>query len=269
MLSHHPQAINGGGLSLPVLRLTLGIAALLTSLYFSISFLSQGATGAAFIAALSFCLITEITKALFAGDVMYYSALGQNDKSLFALLVVAILFALSIMAAVWFLISNPLKEDVALNHATHKTAQLEQAINAKKVAIAACNPSYVTKCVNPRTAELSTLQAEYNAALSSESQYNAAAANQAFWKQSADFIGTSPENLKMGLALVRSVLLELLGIVLIGQFSSNKRLQGLSSASSAMHGMQSTLQDNSGLLAEIEALKLQLANGSPTPAAKM
>lgn len=249
MLPHSLNPTNGG-LSLPALRLTLGIAALLTSLYFSISFLSQGATGAAFIAALSFCLITEITKALFAGDVMYYSALGQNDKSLFALAVVAILFALSIMASVWFLVSNPLKEDVALNHAAHKTAQLEQAITAKKAAIAACNQSYVSKCVNPRTAELSALQADYNAALSSESQYNAAAANQAFWKQSAAALGTSPENLKMGLAVLRSVILELLGIVLIGQFSSNKRLQNLNSASSAMHGQP--LADSSA--AEVFAL---------------
>lgn len=258
----HSTPTTSGGLSLPYLRLTLGVAALLTALYFSISFLSQGVTGAAFMAALSFCLITEITKALFAGDVAYYSAIKQNDKALFALVIVAILFALSIMASVWFLVSNPLKEDVALNHASHKTTQIEQAITSKKAAIAACNQSYVTKCVNPRTQELTALQNEYNEALASESKYSEVEASREFWKMSAGAMGTTPENLKMGLALVRSVLLELLGIVLIGQFTSNKRLQSHAfSYNNALHSVtdnSSAAEVFSLMSAKIEQLEKDL-----------
>lgn len=257
---HTPNPQNG--LSLPYLRLTLGISALVTALYFSISFLAQGVTGAAFIAALSFCLITEITKALFAGDVAYYSAIKQNDKAVFALVIVAILFALSIMASVWFLVSNPLKEDVALTHASHKSSEIAQAITAKKAAIAACNPSYLTKCVNPRTQELTTLQNEYNKALTNEASYSDVEANRTFWKMSANAVATTPENLKMGLALVRSVLLELLGIVLIGQFTSNKRLQ--SHAFSQNNALRNVTDNSSAaevfalMSAKIEQLEKEL-----------
>lgn len=257
--------MNHQSLSLPYLRLMLGVGALVLSLYFSIAFLSQGATGTAFIAALAFCIITEIVKALFAGDVMFYSAIKQNDKALFALAVVGILFCLSVIAAVWFLLANPLKEDVTLNNSTHRTEQLKQQIEAKQTALSTCNPNYLTKCVTPRTNELTALQTEYDKALNSESKLSDIAATQKFWQQTADFTGTSPENLKMGLALLRSVLLELLGIVLIGQFSSTKRLQNLHiDHDNALSKPTLATNDNSALMAEIADLKLQLSTHPKT-----
>lgn len=213
------------GLSMPYLRLVLGIAALLTELYFNIAFLSQGVTGAAFWGAISFCLITDTVKILFAGDVSYYSSIKQSDKALFAFMMTALLVCLSIFASLWFLVSNPLKNDVTLQNVTARTAQLQQQVAAKQQQVASCNPSYVTKCVAPMTAQLTALETELSKAMSGQDAMKEAAANKAFWDMTAKSVGTSSENLQLGMALIRSIILELLGVVLCGQFFGHSRLQ--------------------------------------------
>jgi hypothetical protein len=213
------------GVSLPTLRLTLGLIALAISFYYSFKFLSVGTTGFELLSALAFVAITEATKAMFCHDIVFFRATQQGDKTVFATIIVIILFALSITATVYFLLANPLKDDVKLNQSSQKTAQLKQAIEAKQAQLSSCNSNYLTKCVNPRTAELQKLQTDYNAALTAETDLSAIAANKVFWEKSAAFMGTTRDNLQMYFAITRGVLLEIIGLALIAQATANKRIQ--------------------------------------------
>ncbi len=219
----HRQPNNG--LSLIYLRLFLGIAALLTELYFNIQFLSQGVSGVAFGAAISFAVISDVVKILFAGDVTFYRAIGKPDSALFSFCIVAVLVSLSILASLWFLTANPLKNDVALTNANARIEQLQKSVEAKKTQIAACPSGYISKCVTPQTAQLTALEKELGAAMKQQAAFNDSAANQKFWQMMGETTGSKPENLQLGLSLLRSVILELLGVILCGQFFGNNRLR--------------------------------------------
>lgn len=181
------------GVSLPTLRLVLGLVALAISFYYSFKFLSVGTSGFELLSALAFVA----TKAMYCHDIVFFRATQQGDKTVFAGLIVLILFTLSITATVYFLLANPLKDDVKLSQTQQKTAQIKQAIDAKQTQLSSCKANYLTKCVNPRTAELQKLQMDYNAALTAESK----------------------------LSDLRGVLLEIIGLALIAQATANKRIQ--------------------------------------------
>ena len=252
-----PQPHAYSGVSLPALRLVLGLIALAISFYYSFKFLSVGTSGFELLSALAFVAITEATKAMFCHDIVFFRATHQGDRTVFASLIVLILFALSITATVYFLLANPIKDDVKLSQTSQKTAQLKKAVDAKQMQLSLCNVNYLTKCVNPRTAELQKLQTDYTAALSSESELSEIQANKAFWQKSAAFVGTDSDSLQMYFAITRGVLLEVLGLALIAQATANKRLQ---SYHAPVINAPVASDDSAALRAENEALRAQLAD---------
>jgi predicted signal transduction protein with EAL and GGDEF domain len=118
---------------------------------------------------------------MYCHDIVFFRATGQGDKTVFAVLIVLVLFAMSITATVYFLLANPIKGDVKLTQTAHRTETLQTAITAKQAQLSGCNATYLTKCVNPRTAELTALQSDYDKALASESDLAEIQANKAFW----------------------------------------------------------------------------------------
>jgi hypothetical protein len=260
-----PQPTNHAysGVSLPALRLILGLTALAISFYYSFKFLSVGTNGFELLSALAFVCITEATKAMYSHDIAYFSATGQGDKTVFAAIIVAILFALSITATVYFLLANPLKEDVKLSNSTHRTEQIKQALEAKQAQLSGCNKNYLTKCVNPRTSELQKLQTDYTAALASESELSEIQANKAFWGKIGQFIGKRADDTQMYYAILRGVVLEVIGLALIAQATANKRIQ---SYNAPVINASVTNNDSAALRAEIESLRAQLADLPNHPA---
>jgi len=261
-MSHPTHAINTG-VSLPALRLILGLISLAISFYYSFKFLSVGASGFDLLSALAFVCITEATKAMYSHDIAYFSGTGQGDKTLFAALIVLILFALSITATVYFLLANPLKDDAKLSNSTHRTEQIKAALDAKQTQLSSCNANYLTKCVNPRTKELEVLQSSYDKALASETELSEIQANRAFWAKLASFAGSDSDKLQFYYAICRGVLLEVIGLALIAQATANKKILAYKEEPHAMRNNALDVPDNSAYLAEIEQLKSQLANNAP------
>ena len=256
-------------LSMPYLRAFVGLVLILLSLYATINFLSQGFTGLAFLGIVVFCLGIETVKILFSGDIGFYLALKMPEKALFSFCMVAILFCLSIGSETWFLMSGTLKGTAQLEQSTERTESLQAQIVAKQAQLAACNPSHLTKCVNPRTAELSALQSELDKAALADAQNSEALANQKFWAQIAAATATTPENLQLGINVMRSFLQELFGLYLFAQFSTWKRLQSLPHEAYSRNDSDfemPVLQFNpDDLKAEIEHLKAELAKKQQAP----
>lgn len=256
----NPHAYSG--VSLPALRLILGLISLAISFYYSFKFLSVGTSGFELLSALAFVAITETTKAMYCHDIAYFSKTGQGDKTVFAVLIVLILFALSITATVYFLLANPIKDDVKLQHSEHRAEEIKKALDAKQAQLSSCNANYLTKCVNPRTAELQKLQEDYTAALSREAELSEIQANKAFWGKIGKFIGKSADDTQMYYAIMRGVLLEVLGLALIAQATANKRLQ---TRNAPVINASVTSDDSAALRAENEALRAQLESRPNVP----
>lgn len=248
-------------LSLPTLRLVLGLTALAISFYYSFKFLSVGTSGFELISALAFVTITEATKAMYSHDIAYFSATKQGDKTIFAAIIVLILFALSITATVYFLLATPLKDDVKLSQSTQRIAALQAQITAKQAQLSACNGNYLTKCVNPRTAELSALQSDYANALASETDLSEIQANNAFWEKISFFISKRKDDVQLYYAIMRGVLLEVIGLALIAQATANRKLQSLAAqdlpSNHALHD-NSVAEVFALMSAKIEQLEKQL-----------
>lgn len=215
------------GLILPYIRLILGISAILLSLVFSIIFISAGMSGAGIITAIIFCLVTEFCKVVFVTDFSQYIEERRIEKALFSLILIALLFSLSISAAIFYLSINPAKESVNIESIDKKIEELNKKIELKREHLSKCNVNYLTKCVNPRTKELDLLN-DLSTILSNESkQLDHARAMQVFWKEIAVYFGTDSESLKLNFAILRAILLDLLGLVLIAQFVGRKEKKPL------------------------------------------
>lgn len=111
-------------LSLPYLRAFVGLCLILLSLYATISFLSQGFEGLAFLGIVVFCQGIEVVKILFSGDIGFYLALKMPEKALFSFCMVAVLFMLSIGSETWFLMSGGLKDSAQLEKTSARTELL-------------------------------------------------------------------------------------------------------------------------------------------------
>lgn len=263
---HNPKKTSFNQLSLPYLRAFIGLVFIGLSLFATISFLSQGFTGLTFLGIVAFCVGIECVKVLFSGDIGFYLALKQSEKALFSFVIVAILFCLSIGSETWLLMNGHLQDTAKLESVTGRSAALQSQLAAKQAQLAACNPNYLSKCVNPRTAELQALQSESDKILQAESSQAQTIANQKFWQQIATATGASVDNLQLGLNLLRSFLAELIGLFLLAQFSTFKRLQNYTendlnpdySLDSAMRNPEPLQHDNSALQAEIERLRAEL-----------
>lgn len=248
-------------LSLPYLRAFIGLILIFLSLYASIGFLSQGFEGLAFIAIVVFCVCIETVKVLFAGDIGFYLAIQQAEKAIAAFVILLILFCLSIGAEAWFLGNGSSKENAQLETSSAQFDSLKEQIQSKQAQLALCNPNHLTKCVNPRTTELNALQDEFNQLQLNQSSKIDAVANQKFWQQIAKATNTSTENLQLGLDLLRAILQELIGLFLLSQYSTYKRLLANKTEYSTVNEKQINPSiETQQLLNQIEQLKLELKN---------
>lgn len=239
---------------MPYLRLFLGFVALGVSFYFSMIFITASTTGAGFIAAIAFVVVTEFTKSIYTSDIVYFSKTGQGDKAAFCGMVVAVLFALSISASIYFLISSPAKDYTKLDNATSKLTDLEKSIQAKRAQINACPHNYLTKCINPRTAELNALEASKRNALINQGDFSGIQANREFWRKTGEMLGMTGDELEMYFALIRGVILEVLGLALIAQGMVTFRLKSHNAMRNEMRiGTQSPSQSD-----QLDTLQQQL-----------
>jgi hypothetical protein len=265
MLQHRN---NDNNLTLGTVRLVLGIIAIALSLIFSIQFVAAGSTGGMIIGAILFCLVTEFCKTVFTGDLFYYWETGQSSKVLFSSLIVLVLFALSISAAVFVLSISPAKQNAEIANFQERRAVLEKNVEDKKAELARCKPTHLTRCVTPRTVELTQLQTELNTFLEQADNRKLieAQSNKEFWQKAANYLGSDPDSLQLNFAIARAVLLDLLGLILVSQYTASKRLnnviQGVySNEKQAGHGQVPS--DNAAevfalMSAKIEALEKQL-----------
>ena len=247
---------NATGLVLPTVRLCLGVCAIILSLIFSIIFISEGSTGAGIISAVIFCLVTEFCKVTFTTDLTFYYQTKQADKALFSSVLVLALFGLSISAAVFYLTINPAKQETSIALSDNKTAAIETAIKDKKSQIAKCPANYITKCLKPLNSDLNSLQSEYNKLLKQSESLSEARASQMFWTKTAEYLGTTPSDLQLNFAIARAVLLDLLGLILISQYTSAKRLNANYQTAHLNTSIQTDNKDNT-LLTD---LKQQIEN---------
>lgn len=249
------------GLIMPLVRFVLGLIAILLSLLFSIEFVSQGNSGAAVISAILFCLITEFCKVAFVTDLAFYYETKEADKALFSACIVLLLFALSISAAVYSLTINPTRQQAVVEQADGKIDSLKEAIAGKEAQLAACNPAYVSKCLNPRTIELKALQ-DYLAVLMAQGDNLVEAkASAAFWAKAAAYLNTDANDLQLNFAIARAVVLDLLGLILIGQYTAAKRLQNAPQATYSDYSSVNndrTAEVFSLMSAKIEQLEIEL-----------
>ena len=170
-------------LSMPYLRMLAAVAVIGISLYAAVFFLGQGATGIEFYIIVALCIVMEIVKTLFSGDVGFYIALKMPEKALGKIVVLLILFVFSVLSETYLFMAGNLEAQAKLTHVSTVSDTLQQQVIAKQAELAKCNPTHLTKCVNPRTAELSALQAQLNTSVSAggtSTGYKAIAFQQ-FW----------------------------------------------------------------------------------------
>jgi hypothetical protein len=250
-------------LTLPTVRLVLGICAIVLSLIFSIQFISQGATGATIISAIIFAIITEFAKVAFCSDFYFYFETNQGSKALFSGIIVALLFALSISAATFVLTISPAKNETIITQADDRTNSLQQQLAAKQTLLNTCNPKFISKCVKPLNDQVNALQSQLNEVLKQSDSTLDARANAQFWAKAADYLGTNANSLQLNFAIARAVLLDLLGLIFISQYTAAKRLQSLDTSglqsNDAMRLENSAAEVFSLLSAKIEQLEKQLA----------
>ena len=215
---------NNAQLALPTVRLVLGICAVILSLVFSIQFVAQGAAGAGIISAIIFCLVFEFCKTVFTGDLFFYWETGQGSKAFASAILVALLFALSISAAVFCLTINPVKNETLATASDNRTETLQKSIDDKKALLSSCNPNYITKCVAPLNKQISEMESELSKTFNQSDDVINAKAARAFWEKAAKYMGTNADNLQLNFAIARATILDLLGLILISQYTSQKRI---------------------------------------------
>lgn len=225
---------NNQSLALPLVRLILGICAIVLSLFFSIQFVAQGATGAGIISAIIFCIVFEFCKTVFCGDLFFYFETGQGAKALGAAILVVLLFCLSISAAVFCLTINPVKNETAATVSDSRTETLQKQIADKKALLAGCNPNYISKCIAPLNAQLSAMEGELNKTFNQSDSVIEAKAIKEFWNKAGKYFGTTGDNLFFNFAIARSVILDLLGLILISQYTATKRINSLIASHNAI-----------------------------------
>jgi hypothetical protein len=194
----------------------LGIAGMLCSLYFSIEFIAGNATGAELIVGVVFALILDYGKVALASEAMLAMIQFRLISAVVYTLIVMSLYCLSMLAATFALTGHNTSAIIAQSDTQISTIQ--QAISEKKTEIKACNSMALSKCVNPRTAELTVLQTQLSAAQNVSKDVIEAKNQAATWEKLAKTLGTTSENLQVKLAFARAILLEIISPIFVSLF---------------------------------------------------
>jgi hypothetical protein len=214
-------------LSLPWLRLLVGTIFIFMGLFATILFLSQGFSGLTFLIIVSFCVGIEITKILLCGDVGFYYSLKMPEKAMFSGLIVLCLFCLSLTAETYFLMSGNLTDSAKLETTTGTRSALQKQLEAKQAQLDKCPAGFVTKCQKPLNESIKSIEAEFNKAMTAESEQTAAIAARKFWDLLAKATGSSHDNLMLFVNFIRAFLGEIIGLYLCGQFATYQRLKSI------------------------------------------
>lgn len=199
----------------------LGIAGMLVSLYYSIMFIAGNATGIDLLIGVIFALTLDYGKVALATEALYALAGFRLISAVVYSLIVLSLYALSMLAATFMLTSH--NANAVGEQYDTRIATIQQSITAKRAEVAACPAGFVTKCLNPRTKELTALQSELSVAQNVSKDVIAAKNTALTWDKLAKTLGTTPDELQVKLAFARAVLLEIIAPIFVSIFLSAYR----------------------------------------------
>ncbi len=194
----------------------LGIAGMLVSLYFSIQFITGNASGAELIAGIVFCLLLDYGKVSLSSEAMIAMAQLRLLSAVCYTLIVICLYGLSMMAATFMLTNHA--TSAIVEQSDSKIATLQKQVADKQAQLEDCNPNHLTKCVNPRTAELEALQGQLTAAQNVGKEVLDAKDRAATWDKLAKTLGTTVDDLQIKLAFARAILLEIISPIFVSMF---------------------------------------------------
>jgi hypothetical protein len=194
----------------------LGIAGMLVSLYYSIMFISGNATGIEVLIGVIFALTLDYGKVALASEAILALVQFRLISAVVYSLIVITLYCLSMLAATFMLTSH--NTSAAAEQFDSRVASISQQVTAKRAELAACPVGIVTKCVNPRTAELTALQKQLSEAQNVTSDVIAAKNTAATWEKMARTLGTTPDELQVKLAFARAILLEIIAPIFVSIF---------------------------------------------------
>ncbi len=215
--SNNPQLPRG------TIGFALGIAGMLVSLYYSIMFISGTTTGVEIIIGVVFALTLDYGKVALASEAIMALASFRLFSAVIYSLIVISLYCLSMLAATFMLTSH--NTSAIVQQSDTRIASLEKAIADKKTQVAACPSGIVTKCLNPRTAELTALESELATAQNVSKEVIEAKNTAATWEKMSKALGSTPEELQIKLAFARSILLEIIAPILVSIFLAAYRKQ--------------------------------------------
>ena len=219
MTSNNPQLPRG------TIGFALGVAGMLVSLYYSIMFIAGTANGVEIVIGVVFALTLDYAKIALASEaIMAMASLRLFSAVIYSLIVIA-LYCLSMLAATFMLTSHG--TSAAVTQSDDRIALVSQQITEKRAELALCNPAHLTKCVNPRTAELTALQADLAAAQNVSQDVLEAKNTAATWEKMAVALGTQVEDLQVKLAFSRAILLEVIAPILVSIFLTAYRNRNL------------------------------------------
>lgn len=199
----------------------LGIAGMLVSLYYSIMFITGNATGTELVIGVVFAVSLDYGKVALATEALYALASFRLISAVVYSLIVIALYCLSMLAAAFILTSH--NTSAIAQQSDQQIATLQQAVTAKRAEVAACPSGIMTRCINPRTLELSALQAELSAAQNVSGDVIAEKNKAATWQKVSKALGTTPEDLQVKLAFARAILLEIIAPIFVSIFLSAYR----------------------------------------------
>ena len=213
--SNKPQLPRGS------IGFALGIAGMLVSLYYSIAFITGNATGFELVAGVIFALTLDYGKVSLASEALIAMASFRLISAVAYSLIVISLYALSMFAATFMLTSH--NTSAIAQQSDSRIATLQQAVTAKRAEAAACPRGIVTKCLNPRTAELTTFQNQLTEAQNVSGDIIAAKNTAATWEKVSKFLGMTPEDLQVKFSFARAFLLEIIAPILVSIFLTRYR----------------------------------------------
>ena len=194
----------------------VGIAGMLVSLYYSIAFIVGTATGAEVVAGIVFAVLMDYAKVALGSEALLALASFRLFSAVSYTLIVISLYSLSMFSATFMLASH--NANSSLQAQTTQVESLQADIEAKRAELAKCNSSHLSKCVNPRTAELSALQAQLSDARKLSATDVKAKNIATTWDKFAQVMGDAPDSLQVKLSFARAFLLEIVSPLLVSIF---------------------------------------------------
>ena len=206
-------------------RLILGLAALGVSLIYSWEFIAGNAAGFALATAGVFVVVTEVSKMLFVSDALYYGGTGQTEKAAWTWAIVGVLFVLSISATAYNIVVNSSQslhterlQDKQYQAILKRRVDNDAALAAAVADKASCPSNYITKCLNPAQKRIDAHRATQTQIADELQAFVPVSGSSAFWSP----LGGAGAMLTF--AFIRGVLLEIIGIILLGQALAGLRL---------------------------------------------